>query len=193
MAIESKIKNFLTKIKLGISWFEDAGQLLAGMIDDDPRAFDDITQHQDCPKWVTTDVLHTFEMIGRKQLSVEAMFLPRHVISRLIELPVDEQARIVRDGVPVVRMSNGGHHIVNKPAQQLTPREACVAIGPSGVRTVEEQSVMSTSTKNLGKWELTLMNGKPFLKQYTGNKAGHRVVLTNSQAVIEIFQTTDNS
>jgi len=141
MVAEHKIENFISKVNMGVEWFLDAGTLLVEMMDENPGIKDDIVDYR--KGWITMDVLDTFELIGRKQLAVEAMFLPRHVLNRLIELPVGQQVSIATKMLPVVTgYRKGVTHSTDKPARSLTRSEAARVIGPDGIRTVKEQSAM---------------------------------------------------
>jgi len=192
MIAEHKIEQFIGKVNLGVEWFQDAGKLLVEMLDENPRAFDDILDYR--KGWITADVLHTFEMIGRKQLAVEAMFLPRHVLKHLIELPIGQQISIATKPVPVATgLHRGNHSHKLKPAAMLTQREACRAIGSKGLRPILEQIKMLTNKKfeSLGLFEITFKNGNPVLLKSTQKKtaACQSVRLTGGKAEIEITQT----
>jgi hypothetical protein len=142
MVLESKINQFVSKISLGVEFFQEAGVMLVEMLDEDPRIFEEIMEVTR-EKWITMDVLSCFEMIGRKQLAVEAMFLPRHVLNRMLEWPVDKQAALAKDSVAVVTGTKHGRHwATTKPAAKLTRTEAERVIGPKGVRSVKEQAAM---------------------------------------------------
>lgn len=146
MVSEHKIDKFISKVELGIDWFQEAGRILVEMLDENPSVKDDILSYR--KTWMTLEVLDTFEMIGRNQLSVHAMFMPRHVLNHLIALPIDEQVSISTGMIPTVTgMVNGSARIKIKPAADLTRREAARAIGPSGVRTPEEQVSMLKSAR----------------------------------------------
>lgn len=144
MVLDRKVNDFLGKLHLGKSFFEDAAELLVTMLDEDPQVFDRILEvaHE---AWLTRDVLSVFECIGRKQLTVEAMFLPKHVLDRLIAFPEDVQRRIASEAVPVFRSEGKsrtyqGGTVGYKSAKDMTRREAARAIGPAGIRTPEEQA-----------------------------------------------------
>lgn len=184
---DSKIDKFIGTIELGVNFFQTSGKLLVELLDENPHVFEDILAAHP-PVWLTRDVLDVFEQIGRNQLAVETMFLPRHVISRLVALPKDAQIQIATNPVPVVRRIGGRHVTIKKSAKELTPKEARQAIGPVGVVPPEQQAAVQPKLISCGKFELTLMNGKPFLKQ-GGNSVPHKVVLDgNNRSTIEIFR-----
>src|ERR1035437_1928949 len=136
MLAEHKIENFIGKVNLGVEFFPDAGKLLVEMLDENPGIKEDILEYR--KGWLTMDVLNAFEMIGLKQLAVEAIFLPRHVLNRLIELPVGEQINIATKMLPVVTgMRNVKPRETDKLARDLTRKEADRVIGPKGVRAVK--------------------------------------------------------
>lgn len=189
MVLEHKIESFLGKIKLGVDFFLDAGIMLVQMLDENPRVCEDIVRHAH-EEWITEDVLRVFESIGRKQLAVEAMFLPRHVLSRLIALPLDQQATISTSLVPVVTgFRQGTHKVVHKRVSSLTTKEAAVVIGPNGIRPPEEQAkeltLPSHKEESIGRFTVFLMNNKPFIKHSTARGLCTKVVVTN-EAAIEI-------
>ena len=138
----AEIERFISKINLGVEFFHEAGMLLVKMFDADPNVFDEIITVGNEP-WLTKDVLETFLAIGRKQLAVEAMFLPRHVLSRLLALPADQQLAIATQPVEVVTgMRQGRPCVIQKRAAKLTRPEAARALGPSGIRAPSEQAKM---------------------------------------------------
>ena len=185
MVLESKIDQFLGKLSLGRTFFEDAAKLLVTMIDEDPYVCEQILKSRRAD-WLTKDILDTFEAIGRKQIALEVMFLPKHIINRMIALPVEQQAQLAD---ATVRVSNGArNHWIEKPLRKLTSREAMIVIGPKGIRTPEEQqAVIVENVKVVGCFELTVMNGKAFLKRCEHANRAQRVKLdSHGQAIIEI-------
>lgn len=149
LAIDHKIDRFISKIELGVSFFHDAGKMLVAMLDEDPHVGEEILKRN--IHWLTQDVLTVFEQIGRDQLAVEAMFLPRHVAQRMIGLPLEEQARIANEPIEVQPIREGHRSReyirrvrppVTKMAKDLSPRQAAVAIGPQGVRSADEQKAV---------------------------------------------------
>ncbi len=197
MVLESKIDNFVTKIKLGVEFFEDAGRLLVEMLDEDPYVFEEIIK-KSREDWMTMDVLCTFEQIGRRQLAVGAMFLPKHVLNRLIALPIDTQIEIASKPVPIFGGLHEGHHKINlKPAAQLSRVEAKRAIGPGGLRTPEEQARLAASPKikvnldveTLGRFTVGIVNKRPYIKHSQSKSPCTRVVLlVNQEADIELVK-----
>ena len=191
MVLESKINLFLGKLRLGVDFFLDAGRMLVEMIDEDPQICLQIVADGQID-WLTMDVLSTFEAIGRKQLAVEAMFLPKHVLARLIALPTEQQATIA---TRPVRVLNGAkNRSVEVSASRLTKRQAALAIGPNGVRSIEEQrgvrnteTISATPEKFVGYFELTVMNGKVFAKRVEKSARAQKVRLdARGQAVLEV-------
>jgi hypothetical protein len=191
MVLENKIDRFISKIEMGRDFFIDAAHMLVTMIDEEPGVCERIIELRRVD-WLTKDVLDTFEAIGRKQLAVEAMFLPRHVLAKLIAFPVEEQARVA---TTPVRVCNGAKHRKIDPdlkhVAELTRKEAAVVFGPRGVRTVEEQQRVIEETEaapavHVGYFELTMMNGKPFLKRCEKVARAQRVKIERGQAVIEV-------
>ena len=106
------------------------------------------------------------------------------------------QKQISDHPIKVVREVNnriGPRKFTEKMAATLTKREAERAIGPNGIRTVEEQLAMKhyqEPVKDLarvvGCYELTVMNTKAFLKAVPACASAQRVVLERGVAVIEV-------
>lgn len=203
IAIENQIDKFISKIELGVSFFKDAGQLLVQMLDRDPHVGQEILRRN--IHWLTPDVLSVFEKIGRDQLAVEAMFLPKHVAERMIGLPLEEQTRIATEPITVAPIREGHHPRVNrnfvrrqkerepvtKMARDLTPRQAAIAIGPDGVRPLSEQTALATlpevAERIVGCFELTVMNNKAFVKACEHVARAQKVKLdSRGQAVLEV-------
>lgn len=187
MVLESKIEHFLGKIKLGVDFFLDAGTMLVEMLDENPSILADIVEQAREP-WITEEVLRVFESIGRRQLAVEAMFLPRHVVSRLITLPLDQQREISSGEVPVLTgLRNGHHKVVHKPAASLSTKEAAVVIGPKGIRPPAEQAqvleMKSHKEEKIGRYTIQLINGKPFIKGSLSKSLATKVLVTNDMAI----------
>ena len=186
MVAEHKIENFISKVNLGVEWFLDAGVLLVEMLDENPGVKDDIIGYR--KGWVTMDVLDTFEAIGRKQLSVEAMFLPRHVLARLADLPVGEQINIATQMLPVVTgHRNGQIRHIAKHAEKLTVQEAARVIGANGVRSLEEQAkileMKSHKEESIGRYTIFIMNNKPYIKHSTAKGLCTKVLVTDERAI----------
>lgn len=187
MVLESKIETFISKIKLGVDFFLDAGVMLVEMLDHNPHCLADIVEYAREP-WITEDVLRVFEAIGRKQLAVEAMFLPRHVVSRLITLPLDQQREISTTEIPVLTGMRQGHHkIVQKSASKLSTKEAAMVLGPKGIRPPEEQAeileMKSHKEESIGRFTVFLVNNKPFIKHSSATGLCTKVLVTNESAI----------
>lgn len=193
MVLENKIDRFISKIEMGKSFFEDAAAMLVQMIDEEPGICERIVDSRRV-NWLTQDVLHTFEAIGRKQLAVEAMFLPKHILNRMLSLPVEEQARLTAEPVRVIngakRRDTDG--VSEKHVAELTRREAAIVFGPKGIRSVEEQAVVKESLTTdhdriVGCYELTVMNGKAFLKKCECSERAQKIKLDHrGQAIVKV-------
>jgi hypothetical protein len=192
MVPNSQIDSFISKVEMGVQWFNDAGELLVRMLDRDPDVFTDILAQSNV-HWLTRDVLYVFEQIGRKKLAVEAMFLPKHVLNHMLALPPATQAAIATQPVPVVSgITHGRHQVVSKPAAQLTRREAATAIGPQGLRSPEEQARLvmpSHKEETVGRFTVTLMNNRPFIRHSTHKGPATKVlVAAGGSAEIELVK-----
>ncbi len=150
--LESKIDGFITKLEMGFTFLGDAGKALVDLLDEDPYIFNAIIATN---QWVIIAMLKTVESIGRKQLEPSALLLPRHVLNHVAELPINEQLRVLSEPVTVPR---GGRHTepIRKMAKDLTQAEARAVFTPSAVRLNEISE---------GWFELSLLNGKPFIKR----------------------------
>lgn len=195
MVLESKIDDFLSEIRLGVDFFFSAGQKLVLMLEEDPRVFEEIIERSKL-SWVTMDVLKGFEMIGRKQLAVEAMFLPKHILNRMIGLPLDDQERMLSSPVNVsIGLRRGNQSRVGKALSKLSRNEAKRVIGPAGIRTVEEQDALPSKPpeKVIGRFSITVMNGKAFIKRTSNTFACQKLRLDKNNTVeIEFIQSIKN-
>lgn len=195
--IDERISDFIVTLNLGLEWIGDAGKKLVAMLDTNPSAFDDILETKPSP-WLTREVLQTIEAIGRGQISPEILVLPMHVLNRLSALPTDMQIKAMQ-GVDVAvppRNGKGGWHRVSKPACRLTPRESQRAIGPDGIRPVEDQIGMLSRPKPcvLGKYQVVMEDGQePKLGRIINGEGAipdyqkQRVKLVNGRALIEFY------
>jgi len=78
------------------------------------------------------------------------MFLPRHVLNHLIELPIGQQVSIATKMVPVATGLRHGHHThIMKPARDLTRKEAGRAIGPKGIRPICQSVRITDNTAEI--------------------------------------------
>jgi hypothetical protein len=200
MDIENSVKQFISKISLGVDFFEAAGLMLVDMLDRDPYCFDEIMRsaRHSGNAWVTLDVLRTFEQIGRKQLAVQAMFLPRHVLDKVISLPVAEQARLATSPVPVVTgLRHGYHQVERKPLALLTKTEAARTLGPNGLRSPSEQKQITLKAhkeETLGRYTIQIVNNKPFIKHSGSRGPCAKVVVTNLAAIeLELVRMVPNA
>lgn len=150
--LESKIDRFVSKLEMGLTFLADAGRALVELLDEDPHVFKAITELH---RWVTLDMLFTIEAIGRKQLEPSTLLLPRHVLNHVSVLPFEEQVKVVSAPV-VVRHANKRPY--EKMASDLTRSEAKAVFGqrPSG----PDYAAVSE-----GWLEISLLNGKPFVKR----------------------------
>lgn len=190
--LESNIDRFISKIEMGRDFFIDAATLLVKLIDEEPGVCERIVALKRVD-WMNMDVLHTFEAIGRKQLAVEAMFLPPHVLKRLLAMPVEMQAQVAQaPAVEVVRFANSGKiNVTRKPVSRLTAREAPIVLGPAGVRPVAEQAALTAlpvaAERIVGCFELTVMNNRSFLKSCERVARAQKVKLdSHGQAILEV-------
>jgi hypothetical protein len=188
MVPSSKIDSFISKVEMGVQWFNDAGALLVRMLDEDPDVFADILQRSTC-HWLTLDVLKVFELIGRRKLAVEAMFMPPHVLKRLIDLPVEVQQSISTKSVPVaVGLRDGRHHVTQKPAAELTRAEAGRVLGPNGLVPPSQQVLDAAPMENLGRFTIVIVNNKPFIKRSQNTGPASRIVAVAGRDIdIELF------
>jgi len=192
---DQAISDFLATLKLGIEWIGDAGKKLVAIIDRNPQAYDDILEQSTCT-WLTGEVLKTIEAIGRGQIAPEMLVLPLHVLNRLSVLPTDEQIKAMQSVEVAIpsRARNGGWRKIDKPACKLSMREARRAIGPNGVRSVEEQigRYSKKCESNFGKYHIVMENGQsPRLERVINDSVPdyqkQRVKLINGCALIELY------
>lgn len=115
------IKEFLGNLELGFDFLQTAGEQLCKMKAGDFGVFDRILDQCD---WLTLPMLETLILIGRKEIHPRVMLLPRHVYSRVVGLPYDEQLRAVSEPVAVPEDGSNGRDSVGKPAKDLTRAEA---------------------------------------------------------------------
>jgi hypothetical protein len=193
--IDEKITDFLVTLNMGLDWIGNAGKKLADIVDNNPDGFDDILEASTSP-WLTRDVLVTIEAIGRGHISPELLMLPMHVLNRLSVLPTSEQIKAIQSVEVAVppRNGKGKWHGTHKPACQLTPREAQRAIGPNGLRTLEEQTglLARSQTPVIGKYQIVIENGcDPRLERVPSETKlrdyeKQRVKIKNGRALIEL-------
>jgi hypothetical protein len=193
MVLDQTIDRFISKIEMGRDFFLDAGRLLVEMVDRDPDILHQIIELKRV-HWLTMDVLKTFEAIGRKQLAVEAMFLPPHVIARLIELPHDQQVHIAQnDRIPIVRHSRPRSTDIKrvyKSASRLTLEESRRVIGPNGLRTPTEQiKLLPKKETALGRFRILIEDGHIRIEKGPASGTGQRVKLNHDGfAVIDLYE-----
>jgi len=191
-----KIRSFLSKLNLGLSWIHDAGKQLVEILNKDPDAYDDIIQEAD--EWVTKDILKTVEAIGRGQIAPELLILPIHVFNRLSSLPMEEQLKAIQ-GVPVAvdLRSREGYHVIDKPAAKLSKAESKRVIAPDGrIRTpVEQMQSLTPQTKIgtiIGKYQVVMEAGQePRLSRIFNGELNdyhkQRVKLVHGCALVELY------
>lgn len=92
------IKEFLGNLDLGFSFIQKAGEQLVKMKAANFDVFDDILEECD---WLTRDMLETILLIGRREIHPRILLLPRHVYTKIVGLPYEEQERIATQGVAV--------------------------------------------------------------------------------------------
>jgi hypothetical protein len=152
LALENKIDRFISKLEMGLTFLADAGRALVELLDEDPSVFDDIIAIH---KWVTVDMLKTVEAIGRKQLEPSTLLLPTHVLRCVAGLPIDDQINAVTKPV-VVRYANS--RPVEKMAKDLSRLEAKKVF-------CQKEERLDYDKVSEGCFELSLFNGKPFVKR----------------------------
>lgn len=154
LELENKIDRFVTKLEMGMEFLADAGRVLVELLDEHPReyVFESIIKLH---HWTTVDMLRTVESIGRKQLEPSALLLPRHVLNHVSALPIDEQVEALTKPVTV---NNGGRHPYTKMAKDLTRSEAKEVFG-------QRRSGTDYAEVSEGWMEISMLNGKPFIKR----------------------------
>lgn len=177
MVLESKIKSFLCEISLGIDFFFSAGRKLVAMLDEDPRVFEEIIE-QSKLDWVTMDVLKGFELIGRKQLAVQAMFLPKHVLNRMIGMPLVEQERLLKNPVTLFTGLRGGKPSYRKKSLSKLSRVEAKQVF---------NGVQSESDQSLGRFQIIVANGSATIKPLPATARCRRIALDQNGSVAVEF------
>lgn len=176
-------------IELGIDFWESAGKKVVEMKEKHDDFFKAVTERCD---WITMEMLTTLESIGKKELHPRLLLAPKFTMSRFASLPYEDQKYAVENPIP---LAVNGSHQVNRHIADMTPREVRQVVGPNGIRSVNEQREVlvkqETAAKMLGRFQLTLMNGRVFVKQTPCDAVWQKIeVDAGGNAWIEIVQKT---
>ena len=117
---------------------KELGNLVVALEDKQEDAFERILV--EIP-FLTRAKLQTLESIGHGRTDPRVILLGGGVLgTKLAGMPMQAQSEILDKSIPVAVKTDGGIMAVNKTVHQLTERDARVAIGDKGIRTMEEQT-----------------------------------------------------
>ena len=110
------------------------------------------------------------DQIVNNTLEPEILLLPARVIRALSKLPIQEQRRLLKEGVDLAAVDGSA---IRRPLKQLTPWEKKVAFTAEGVRTIQEQiafiKVIGPNT------ELEPLRPDPLPYEIVGKKGSRRL------------------
>jgi hypothetical protein len=165
--LEQDISALLSKIELGISFWEDAGELAVKLKE---KHEDFFVQVADRHEWVTIEMLNTLEAIGRKTLHPRLLLAPKFTLSQFASLSYAEQKYAVENPLAVAeRTPANGYHWHHRNVNELTPAEVKQVVGEGRLRDRKAQEAFLTKqdvvAEVLGRWTLMYCNRKVFTKQ----------------------------
>lgn len=165
--LEQDIAALVGKIELGISFWEDAGELVVKLKEKHDDFFGQVADRHE---WITLEMLNTLEAIGRKTLHPRLLLAPKFTLSQFASLSYADQKYAVENPIAVVeRTRNGSWHKSPRCLNDLTPSEVKQVVANGHLRDdAEQQKFLSKQTaaaEVLGRWTLIYCNRKVFLKQ----------------------------
>lgn len=132
-----------------------AGEIMASLVDENPRIYEKIKKLR--PK-IRLDVLVTLEKIGRGDTIPELLFDHSPGARELLHLPGSQQKEFYSAPVKLVILKNGKKHQIEKPIDQLSPKEAKYAFKPidEQVKIVELMEVVHRHAKPAQRYEIDI-------------------------------------
>lgn len=132
------IKEFKAQLDLGTAAWVKAGSILVEVFDIDPAAMPRVTREAN----VAPSTVRNFLRIGRGWLMPQLLAAPKRVRA----LPLTDQKKVVAGTLPcVVEKPGGGTDIVKVDVISADQETLNVMIGPTGLRTPDEQRVALAS------------------------------------------------
>ncbi len=131
------IREFVRLVRAGAECWEQAGEVLVKLRNEDKFAFQKI--HDEHP-FITVEALEIFHHIGTKSLYPLVMLLPRDICAKVRTMRYEAQKAISTTPVEVVtRMVGDKPVIVHKSVAKLTSMEARTALCARGQVPVKAQ------------------------------------------------------
>lgn len=132
-AIDSLIAEFKHHVELGTASWALAGKAIAKVFEIDPGAMPTIL----VATKMAPATIKLFVRIGKGTLLPQLFPAPK----RVRDLPVADQKRVAAGTLPCVVLRNGEPDVRRVDVMSATPDVLDVMIGPSGLRSQEEQLV----------------------------------------------------
>jgi hypothetical protein len=134
----AQITRFVQLVQAGIQSWEKAGKILVQELEKDPNFKQAV---KDASPEISSDLLDTFERIGRKQIYAPLLADSSPASRALLELPYEMQERYFNEPIPVlVGLSKGKQTVQNKKLGDLSRAEVRQVFSKGCIRTPEEQT-----------------------------------------------------
>jgi hypothetical protein len=133
--LNEKIEQFKTAVCRGIESFEEAGRLLVEILDDDPKAREQITEGGKAG--ITEDTLAVFESIGRRQLFYRLCLNNAPGVRALTKCPYSEQVRFADE--PIEMLLLDGKESLQVGVGAMSAQQVKQVFGNRRIRTLGEQ------------------------------------------------------
>lgn len=164
--VNSKIREFLNLIKSGFEAFQQAGNILAQLVDDDPHVTDLIIR--ECPQ-LTPNILGRFEQIGRGMMHPALAMDPSPAAKSLRKLPLSLQVKYQVEMIPVVVINGQGEpDVLLINYKDMTQDQIRQVFRNDRVATEGEQRAWIADKQ--GKAKLEAIKGPPALWMVRGRK-----------------------
>lgn len=149
--IDPRVAEFSALVNQGMNAWQQAGKILVKLIEADPDAERVILL--DNPH-LTSEILRTFERMGRRELYPFLAVDSSPGARRLALLPYDQQVQLYREKITIAVATADGPVERQKRVTDLTKAEAERAIGETGLRSAAEQRrLLPLRKERLGRGE----------------------------------------
>lgn len=208
------VSEFVRLVHAGIEAWEQAGQILVQLRNEDPSVFQRITSEYE---FITMDALEIFYAIGMRTLYPLVMLLPKHICNTVRTMRYDAQKKVCTEPIQIVSRMVGDKPVIErKSVAKLSERECKRALFPKGNRSIEWQirdiqrpeaplmdlrdrvfkapPIAARVPKTVATYSVRrAIGGKDFVfeKTMANTASNQRILLSEGQAVIELTEYKD--
>jgi hypothetical protein len=144
---QTKIASIEELMVKGIEAWQQAGRIIADLVDQDPEAIEKICE---VSPHLSAGILRSLERIGRSELLPELLLKSGPAYAKLRELPISYQRKYMSEPIPLLINTDSGPDTLSVSIENLTPKQAKQVFSRTGVRDLAAQRACPLRYR--GKW-----------------------------------------